>query len=43
MAIAGSTALSDKEKFEALGLGKRPENGASDVFDTSSRTRTSTP
>ena len=33
MAIAGSTSLSDKEKFEALGLGRRPENGASDVFD----------
>jgi hypothetical protein len=33
MAIASSTALSDKEKFEALGLGKRPTNGSSDVFD----------
>jgi hypothetical protein len=33
MAIAASTALSDKEKFEALGLGKRPTNGAPDVFD----------
>jgi hypothetical protein len=33
MAIAGSTALSDKEKFEALGLGRRPENGSSDIFD----------
>ena len=33
MAIAGSTALSDKEKFEALGLGRRPQNGTSDVFD----------
>lgn len=34
MAIAGSTALSDKEKFEALGLGKRPQNGSRDVFDS---------
>jgi hypothetical protein len=33
MAIASSTALSDKEKFEALGLGKRPQNGSGDVFD----------
>ena len=33
MAIASSTALSDKEKFEALGLGRRPQNGTSDVFD----------
>jgi hypothetical protein len=33
MAIAASTALSDKEKFEALGLGKAPTNGAPDVFD----------
>jgi len=33
MAIASSTALSDKEKFEALGLGRRPENGSSDIFD----------
>ena len=33
MAIASSTALSDKEKFEALGLGRRPTNGTSDVFD----------
>jgi hypothetical protein len=34
MAIAGSTALSDKEKFEALGLGKAPQNGSRDVFDS---------
>ena len=33
MAIASSTALSDKEKFEALGLGRAPQNGAPDVFD----------
>jgi len=33
MAIASSAALSDKEKFEALGLGKRPQNGTTDVFD----------
>jgi hypothetical protein len=33
LAVAGSTALSDKEKFEALGLGRRPTNGTSDVFD----------
>jgi len=33
MAIASSTALSDKEKFEALGLGKAPQNGAPDIFD----------
>jgi len=33
MAIASSTALSDKEKFEALGLGRSPQNGTSDVFD----------
>jgi hypothetical protein len=33
MAIAASTALSDKEKFEALGLGKAPQTGASDIFD----------
>ena len=33
MAIASSTALSDKEKFEALGLGKPPKPGAPDVFD----------
>jgi hypothetical protein len=34
MAIASSSSLSDKEKFEALGLGKRPTNGTTDVFDT---------
>ena len=34
LAIAGSTALSDREKFEALGLGKAPTNGTGDVFDT---------
>lgn len=34
MAIAASTALSDKEKFEALGLGRAPTNGKPDVFDT---------
>ncbi len=34
MAIASSTGLSDKEKFEALGLGKAPANGTADVFDT---------
>ena len=33
MAIASSTALSDKEKFEALGLGKPPKPDAPDVFD----------
>jgi hypothetical protein len=33
MAIASSPSLSDKEKFEALGLGKRPTNGTPDVFD----------
>jgi hypothetical protein len=33
-AIASSTALSDREKFEALGLGKRPQNGSPDVFDS---------
>jgi hypothetical protein len=32
-AIAASTALSDREKFEALGLGRRPQNGSPDVFD----------
>ena len=43
MAIAGSTALSDKEKFEALGLGKRPRTARPTSSTTSSRTRTSTP
>jgi hypothetical protein len=33
-AIAGSSVLSDKEKFEALGLGRRVQNGDRDVFDT---------
>lgn len=33
MAIAASTALSDKEKFEALGLGRAPANGTADIFD----------
>ena len=33
MAIAQSTVLSDKEKFEALGLGQRLQNGDRDVFD----------
>ena len=33
MAIASSTVLSDKEKFEALGLGRRPQNGERDIFD----------
>jgi hypothetical protein len=31
--IAGSTVLSDKDKFEALGLGRRMQNGDRDVFD----------
>ena len=34
MVIAGSTALSDKEKFEALSLGRSPQQGARDIFDT---------
>jgi hypothetical protein len=34
MMIAGSPELSDREKFEALGLGKRPQNGQRDIFDT---------
>jgi len=34
MIIAGSTVLGDKEKFEALGLGRRVQNGERDVFDT---------
>jgi hypothetical protein len=33
VAIAGSTTLSDKEKFEAFGLGVR-QNGGRDVFDS---------
>ena len=31
MVIAASTALSDKEKFEALGLGRSVQNGARDI------------
>jgi hypothetical protein len=34
MVIAGSTVLSDKEKFDALGLGRRVQNGDRDIFDT---------
>jgi hypothetical protein len=34
MVIAASTALSDKEKFEALSLGRAPQNGARDIFDS---------
>ena len=34
VAIAGSTALSDKEKFELLGLGAARSNGGRDVFDS---------
>ena len=34
MAIAASTALTDKEKFEAFNLGQAPQNGARDIFDT---------
>ena len=34
MVIAASTTLSDKEKFEALGLGQSLQNGARDIFDT---------
>ena len=34
MAIAASTALSDKEKFEALRLGQSQKNGARDIFDS---------
>jgi hypothetical protein len=34
MVIAGSTVLSDKEKFEALGLDRRVQNGDRDIFDT---------
>jgi hypothetical protein len=34
MAIAASADMSDREKFEALGLGKRPQNGERDIFDT---------
>lgn len=33
MEIAASTTLSDREKFEKLGLGRRPTNGSPDVFD----------
>jgi hypothetical protein len=34
MIIAGSTVLGDKEKFEALGLGRRVDDGDRDIFDT---------
>ena len=34
MVIAASTALSDKEKFEALRLGQPPQNGVRDIFDS---------
>ena len=43
MVIAASTALSDKEKFEALSLGRSPQQGARDISRPSSRTRISTP
>ena len=33
MKIASSTKLSDREKFEQLGLGRAPTNGKSDIFD----------
>ena len=33
MKIASSTKLSDREKFEQLGLGRAPTNGTSDIFD----------
>jgi hypothetical protein len=34
MVIAASSELSDKEKFEALGLGQAPQNGVRDIFDS---------
>ena len=34
MVIAASTTLSDREKFDALGLGQPPQHGVRDVFDT---------
>ena len=34
MVIAASTALSDKEKFEAFNLGTSPQNGDRDIFDS---------
>lgn len=33
MKIAASTKLSDREKFEKLGLGRAPTNGSPDIFD----------
>ena len=33
MKIAASTKLSDREKFDKLGLGRAPTNGTSDIFD----------
>ena len=33
MAIAASTTLTDREKFERLGLTRQPEAGRPDVFD----------
>ncbi len=33
MAIAASTTLTDREKFERLGLTREPEAGRPDVFD----------
>ena len=33
MKIASSKKLSDREKFEQLGLGRAPTNGTSDIFD----------
>lgn len=34
MVIAASTKLSDREKFEAFGLGRAPKNGSRDIFDS---------
>jgi hypothetical protein len=34
MAIAASTVLCDREKFEVLGLGRRVQNGDRDIFDS---------
>ena len=33
MEIAASTKLSDRQKFERLGLGRAPTNGTPDIFD----------
>ena len=33
MKIASSTKLSDRDKFEKLGLGRAPTNGSADIFD----------